>query len=390
MRKYHPIMPFPRRYPALILFSLFAVFVARAFAEEDIAPVGLEVSLVQTFDESELIVISPDGLKMLIEDWGEKGWPLRLIEIGTWKTLNNYNLKDRIISADFFSDSQNLFIYENNSLFNLQTGEQIKLKVDFRGSYLNGVYPVNDHILLIRQFNEFRITKDLVLIELPTYREIKTTPYATQQREAPPAPSEIRQRKSQEFGFGISNNREILAYSFDHVLVCRRTRDLEVLWTRRIKPPLRAYSISLSPNGKYLAAILADTVYEPMRKEYLIAVYDGKTGSEIARLPLSNTTGYAVSPDGRLLALSERELDKDKDEWVVTMHIHELPSCKKLVSIQHDRIKNSSLSSLESELGLSFTRDGRYIIASGMKMKIWELSRAVAETEITLRDISSK
>jgi hypothetical protein len=285
-----------------------------------------------------------------------------------------------------------LYFYQDNSIFNLKTGEHNKLKRDLIGdTYLSDIYPVNGRNLLIRRPVESIRTQDLVLVELPSYKENKKVPYATQQREPPPPTSEFWSRPSSEFGFEISNDRRILAYSFDYVLVCRRTKDLDVLWTKRINPPLRAYSISISPNGNYLAAILTNAIYKPMRKEYYIAVYDGNTGAEIARIPLADASDYTVSPNGRLLAFSESKYDKAKDEWVVNIQIYELPTCRKLISIQYDSIKNSSLSFLERGLSIDFTPDCRYMITCGNGItKIWELRGGVAKTEITPHNISSK
>ena len=114
MRKYSPIMPFPRCYSALILFSFLAVFLAPVFAEEDIAPVDLEVRLVKEFDGASIKAISPDGKHMFFADWEKDGKTASLVEIGTWKTLKSYNFESPIVLADFFSDSQGIFIFNLN------------------------------------------------------------------------------------------------------------------------------------------------------------------------------------------------------------------------------------------------------------------------------------
>ena len=44
-------------------------------------------SLLKDFGKAAVRAISPDGKKLLIEDWAESGHPLRVIEFGTWQTI---------------------------------------------------------------------------------------------------------------------------------------------------------------------------------------------------------------------------------------------------------------------------------------------------------------
>ena len=202
---------------------------------------------------------------------------------------------------------------------------------------------------------------------------IKRVPYATQPREAPP--KENWKNPSAEYYFIISDNRRVLAYSFDHVLLCRKTENLEILRTWKIDPPLEAYRLDLSPNGEYIAAEIANELYISKRKEYFISVFSVKTGVEIARLPLQDPTSFAVSPDGDLLAVSDRKLDEKNDEWILITNIYELSSRNKLASIQHDRIENRAHFEIETDFSTLFTPDGQYLIISGMNTRIWKLER---------------
>ena len=142
MRKYSPIMPFPRRYSAMILFSFLAVFLAPVFAEEDIALVDLEVSLVKEFSGASIKAISPDGKNVFISDWETSEKKASLIKIGTWEIVKSFNFESPIVLADFFSDSQGLFIFNLNIdqlVLDLNTGQQTVVKKNAsRSPYVRG------------------------------------------------------------------------------------------------------------------------------------------------------------------------------------------------------------------------------------------------------------
>ena len=78
------MIPSFKRNTLLFFVAFLIIFLTTAVAEDDIAPVELVVDLAQKFDKATVKAISPDGTKMLIEDWEKRGWPLCLVEIGTW------------------------------------------------------------------------------------------------------------------------------------------------------------------------------------------------------------------------------------------------------------------------------------------------------------------
>jgi hypothetical protein len=73
---------------------------------------------------------------------------------------------------------------------------------------------------------------------------------------------------------------------------------------------------------------------------YCVAVYDGKNGDEVAKLPISGTEGIALSPDGKLIAAVERVYSKGKA--LPTIHIHDVSTGEKLASLTHDVIKSGA------------------------------------------------
>src|SRR5206468_3711050 len=56
---------------------------------------GLTAKLAREFPSSALMAGSPDGTKVCIEDWKEKGYPFRIVEMGTWLTLYTAKLEAR-------------------------------------------------------------------------------------------------------------------------------------------------------------------------------------------------------------------------------------------------------------------------------------------------------
>lgn len=385
----NPMLPL-LRLKILSSAILVAFLMLKVTVADNTSNKGLMVDLAYKFDEARVKAISPDGKKLLIVDWGIEGHPLRLIEIGSWETISSYDFKVRISSAFFFADSQAIKICDNdiNQIFlDLQTGERTILKKGDPRILDVSMYPVHDRNLLVRNYDEGDLpyTKELALVKFPSFEILKRVPYATQPREAPP--KENWKKPTAEYFFIISDNKEVLAYSFDHVLVCRRTEDLEILRTWKIEPPLEAYGLHLSPNGQYIAAEIANELYKPKRKVYFISVFSVKTGVEIARLPLKDSTSYAISPDGSLLAVSDRELDKKSNEWILITNIYELSSRNKLASVQHDRIKNRAHFEIETDFSTIFTPDGQYLITSGMNTKIWKIKRISVDVKVTPQGI---
>src|SRR5262249_34533048 len=103
-----------------------------------------------------------------------------------------------------------------------------------------------------------------------------------------------------------------------------------------------------------------------------IAVYDGETGEEVARLARNWSDGIALSADGKLIGVVVREPDK-MGEVIPAVYVYDVLSGKKLASVAHDRIKKGRRQLLEAACGVGFTSDGKYMITSGMATKVWRL-----------------
>lgn len=349
----------------------------------------LSITLAQEFARSSLkAAISPDGKKMCLEDWSERGYPLRVVEIGTWRTLYAGRFTSRIRgAASFFADSESLFVSafasanggtcgigkghcaDREVVVDIRTGARVEQVLPFITDQYDSYYALTNRTLL--DVHRGDQTEALALVEFPNHRQIATVPYATQPRKPRPVVSGIT--LSTDYGFAISVDRKKLAYAFDDVLLCRRTEDLKVLWNRTVEIGMKPLRVTISPIGHRVAVAIADG--EPLlnqRHRAYIAIYDGETGEEVARLARKWSDGIALSADGKLIAVVMREPGK-KGEVIPTVYIHDVLSGKELATVAHDRIKKGRRQLLEAACGVGFTSDGKYMITSGMTTKVWRL-----------------
>jgi hypothetical protein len=355
--------------------ALCLLLLLQGFAQDH-----LDVKLFQAFNKTDVHAVSPDGTKMFVEDWGKPGWPCRLVEISTGTTLKNYEIKPRILIGDYFADGQSVF-YSNDdvdyTLLDLQTDKRTTVKSnDSRSIYVKeSSDAIRDLKILVRFIGNTPLTQDLVLVEFPSYREIAKVPYAITPRKFPVPVDKWGIPIYTEFDIKISNDRNVLVYSYDHLIICRRTDNLDVIWSRKTEPHLFAYDVNLSCNGDYVVAQVADTSITADQKEYYIGVFDGKTGSELKRFPSMRSRSEAISPDGKYLAIDETKLDRARKLWIIQVHIYDVLSGRKLSSILHDEIKDSKYSWIQTGMSIQFTSDGKYLITSGMNTKVWKISR---------------
>src|SRR5579884_3843032 len=72
---------------------------------------SLTLELAQVFSRSSVKAISPDGTKLCLEDWSERGYPLRVVEIGSWRTLYTGRFSSRVRGTpSFFASSESLLV----------------------------------------------------------------------------------------------------------------------------------------------------------------------------------------------------------------------------------------------------------------------------------------
>jgi hypothetical protein len=343
----------------------------------------LKVSLAREFPKRQVLDISPDGLKLCFDYWGDAKYPMEVAEIGTGKIIFSGSFATRVWAASFFSDSEALIARTRITLGNrkavphltlvdLQTGERIEGR-HFAGNPYENDYAeaLSEKTLLVTDIDWKSIEKSsLVLVEFPAYREIAKAPFVIELGE--PEQSSLGDVR-------LSGDRSIFVYSYGQTLVCRRTKDLKALLTRKIEPPVTAKIIVTSSDGGYVAVAIADTAFQDKQTEYYISIFNGKTGADVARLALSGTEGLALSPDGSLLAVVDNVSNKTRKEWVPTVHIHDVSSGKRLASVIHDRYESKKVRRVYAGCTVCFTSDGKYLITSGINTKVWKLNASSPE-----------
>ena len=339
------------------------------------APIRVAARMVREFPHSRLVSAAPSGGLLCLEDWVDRAYPLRVIDVSSGSTLYSGKFQSRVLSAEFTVDSKGIFVRLPpaarsdtawEGIVDVATGKRNeRVYQAYASEYWEQVIPTIDQTLLVCHSrlstgrfewfarSEFTSGKDIVR------KEVDAGDRASKPR------SDV----------AVSDDRETMIYFSDDNVVCRRTRDLEVLWTREMEPGLRACPLTISPSGNYVAAVVSKGISKGQFERYTTlyaVVYDGKTGTELARLDIAGSNSIAISPDGRLLARMTTEPGV-KGEVILTAHIHELPSGTKVESFVHDHVEDGRRQFLQASAGASFTADGKYVITSGMVTKIWRL-----------------
>src|ERR1039458_3624482 len=94
----------------LVLALLIGVNAIGMCAGQRSRSTQLKVTLAQEFTQSSVQAVSPDGTRLCLRDWAERGSPLRVLEIGTWRTLYTGRFAAPTTGAGFFADSRTLMV----------------------------------------------------------------------------------------------------------------------------------------------------------------------------------------------------------------------------------------------------------------------------------------
>ena len=362
-----------RRKLLCSLIPLMAAARRRVGAEP--LPTGYVVSLAKEFPQSILKAVSPDGTKVCIEDWTNPGYPILIVETGTWRVLRTARLRSRILSTSFFADSRGLYLEGLAKLTDRHFGRQEAVLELDSGEFKDmidtlpdpfavteSLYATDGRGLVVARYRMKPYRMDSISrMELPNNTERGQVRMESGPTSVKPSP-----------GLSFSSDRSRLAYMFDGSVVCRRAEDLSVIWARQIEQGLRPQKLVLSANGNLVAAAISNSSFiEQQRKSYIV-IYDGEEGRDLERFQINGANGIALSPDGRVIAVIENVAGKD-GQLSPTVHIYEISSGKRLTSFEHDRIPSGRRQFLQAGCNVEFTSDGKYLITSGMTTKVWLL-----------------
>jgi hypothetical protein len=341
---------------------------------------SLSMRLIQEFSKRSILDISPDGSKLCFDNWSNAKYPLEAVEMGTWKIIFSGSFQTRVWFAWFFSNNSTLLAETRITLGNRRNVPHltsIELKTGNRTEgrhFADNVYEddpaiaLSDGVLLIKHINWKSIEKcSIALVEFPSYREISRVPFVVK-------PDESEFASLANYRANISGDRRVFLYYYGRTLVCRRTENLEVLWMREIGPLLKVIDIA-SPNQNYVAVAVADSAFRDQQKESYISIYNGKTGTDVARMNICGTDGLAISPDGSLLAVVEIVNSRENKTYYAKVHVYDVKSGEILASFEHDQIKWQRGGTIKAACRVYFTADGQHLISSGMNTKVWRFGR---------------
>ena len=250
-----------------------------------VAVESLKVSLAMEFANARHLCDAPDGTRICLEDWKTSGYPIRVVELGMWKTIYTGRFQQRALEVEFFADGQALFL-------------------DF--AWGKGGFGARQIVV-----------------------DIKSGGHTTRMHDIDPV------------------------HYFESM---RPIENRELLVTHYGMPGLRMEWLSR----------IGFSAYQELQRTTL----PSEPSSD-----LDGSEGVAISPDGKLLAVSVREAGK-KGDVLPGAHIYDVTSGARIAAVVHDRIPPGRRQWLVAHCGVSFTSDGRYLVTSGMVTKVWNICGA--------------
>jgi len=312
----------------------------------------------------------------------QKEAALAVIEVRSWREMFSARLRQQPTIAGFFGSSEVLFIDalsfspgrpDQQVLVDLSSGHfEEHLRTVKSGERLTSYWDLTDNALLSLEYGGSAPKLDvLTRVTLPDYRETARVPFV-------PADAESRR----ETAIWISNDRQTLVYAFGstpqrsapgHTIVCRRTADLKVLWTRQIEPDSWGTSwMAITPDGNRIAVAVVDTSVKDQQRQFYVGVYGGQDGVSISTLAINGDYGVALSPGGRLLAVSKLSRDRPTGNIQLSVEIYSVASGRQIASVVHGYVPPGRFQTLDANVGSEFTPDGKYLVTTGNNsVKAW-------------------
>jgi hypothetical protein len=210
----------------------------------------------------------------------------------------------------------------------------------------------------------------IVKAEAPDYREVQRVPFAETRSAA---------LGKTEGPITISADRSTFVYTYDRNVVCRRTSDLGIIWSRATDPSLALWHATISADARLVAAYVCDfTGIGQARKRYVL-ILDGKDGSEVTRVSADGLESLAVSPERQLLAVGQRVLIREgkagtgKAGTQPTVFLFDIKSGKQLAELIQDRFYGGGKEYLTAGVDVRFMVDGKFLVTSGLNTRVWQI-----------------
>jgi hypothetical protein len=300
-----------------------------------------------------------------------------VFELASPSPIYSAPLPARPSVVSFFGDTNSLYLEAlfppyfragQRIVIDLQGGrsDRSNYSTSRDGSYTH-YYALNSHVLLGVEA-EPNPTRAVALLRemLPDYREIARTPYTLDSVDQDDSVSHY-------WSPVISADRKSFAYMLGHTIVLRRAADLSVVWTHKVELTFFGVEqLAINANGSRVAAAVLDFVEKERHANDFIGVYDGLNGQSIARLRVTGKDGFAISPDGTLVA-SVRVLHKNRGVELLA-DVYDVKSGRLLATYEHDVVPPGKYQYLTAKMErIEFTSDGKYLVTSGNnRVRVWQ------------------
>jgi WD40 repeat protein len=308
---------------------------------------------------------------------------LQVIDFKAGKTIYATQLRSMVTRAEFFSDGIHLYA-ETESMWDSESrkGATVRQRVSIDTNTreltqrLDGegveYHPLAWPVILGFSYNRESRVVSLDLAALPGYEETARVSAASSEPQGYGAQgvSPAGFVYGHDTGPAVSADRKLMVYASGHSIICRSTSDLRIVWTQQIEPEyLGAWLLDLSADGSRLAAAIVGGSLAVDQRKFYVGVYNGRDGSVVSRLQLRGRDGMAISPDGKLLAISQPAFN---DQPKPTVHIYDISSNRQVGEVTHPPVRGNVR--MAGMIASTFTPDGSYLITSGVNdTRVWRI-----------------
>ncbi len=248
---------------------------------------------------------------------------------------------------------------------NVRSGEREERVVadrTFVSGYAGYQPLIRRRLLGVALDKDTRLLSTISLAELPNYREITRVAINC---------SDVMHPGTTPV---VSNDRTRIGFICDQRLSWRNADDLSLMWEQPIPQGMRPRLLSISADGRFIAAVLVNTFAVDQQNVYYVEVLRAVDGASVGRLPVNGFQGAAISPHGTMIAISRYDwLGRQGADALPRVHLHDLSSGRMLATVSHAAVRDPK-ERFAGMLVPSFSPDGRYLVTAGLDAtNVWRM-----------------
>jgi len=307
---------------------------------------------------------------------------LRVVERDSWASTYATRLPAKPNLAGFFADGQSLYVETSSIepggavmgrlLIDLRTGQVQQRQDHLRQGIGHFSYRAlaGRELLGLGTIPDSGKTGVIVKVQAPDYREIQRVPFAETRSPA---------MGHTEGPVTVSADRSTFVYTYDRNVVCRRTSDLGIIWSRETDPSLALWHAAMSCDARLVAAYVCDYTGIGQAKNRYVLILDGKDGREVTRVSADGLESLAVSTERQLLAAGQRVPIREgrggtgKAGTQPTVFLFDLRSGRQVAELIQDQLYGGGKEYLTAGVDTRFMLDGKFLITSGLNTRVWQI-----------------